>query len=358
MINENWITLNDAFKDEAVKRADINIDDLCVYGIKPLDDSLVCIPKNELVVIGADSGVGKTELSLKIAQVNIKRGKKVAIYYLEGGYREALSRMKWRDIAQEYFKDYYKLGLDMDYRKWSLNMFCKQADIDNPYKILMELESKLWDKYKEEYKNNLMFYSGAGLTLDSFIASLMEFHIKEDTPNPFDNKISFDIDLIIIDHLQYFSLTKSENEIFEITEILKTVKNITEVFNIPIILISHLRKKSKDRGLPGQEDFYGSSNIPKIASTAITLAPSSDKDNLREGIYPTYIRVAKSRVGVKPNYAFLVDFYLDRREYSDIYDIVRLDNFGNVAENILHPEEKPKWTERKSYAERGTENED
>lgn len=350
MINENWITLNDAFKDEAIKRADINIKDLCIYGIKPLDDSLVCIPKNELVVIGADSGVGKSEISLKIAQINAKRGKKVAMYYLEGGYIEALSRMKWRDITQEYFKNYFHLGIEMDYRKWSLNM------ISSP--DIMAIESMLWDRWKKEYNNNLLIYSGAGLTLDSFIASLVDFHKKEDTENPFDNKFSLDIDLIIIDHLQYFSLTKPESEIFEITEILKTVSSITKNFNIPIILISHLRKKARDRGLPGQEDFYGSSNIPKIASTAITLAPSSDKDNLRDGVYPTYIRVAKSRIGVKPNYAFLIDFYLDRREYSDTYDIVRLDNFGNVAEQTLPPEQKPYWTERKKYAERGTETED
>ncbi len=337
----DFITLNDAFKKEAIVRGDINVDDLCIYGIKPLDDSLVCIPKNELVVIGADSGTGKTEMSLKIAQVNAKRGKKVAIYYLEGGYLEAMARMKWRDMMGEYFRNYSHLGLDMDFRKWSLNML--------KYPTLMEIESKLWDRWKIEYNNNLMIYSGKGLTIDSFTASLIDFHKTIDTQNPFDNKFSLDVDLIIIDHLQYFSLTKSENEIFEITEILKTVKNVTESFNIPIILISHLRKKTKDRGLPGQEDFYGSSNIPKIASTAITLTPSSDKDNLRSGIYPTYIRVAKSRVGVKPNYAFLINFYLDRREYDDIYEIVRLDNFGNVAEETLDKEEKPLWSEKKVY---------
>jgi replicative DNA helicase len=350
MINDNWTKLDEAFKNEAISRADINVDDLCIYGIKPLDDSLVCIPKNELVVIGADSGAGKSELSLKIAQVNAKRGKKVAMYYLEGGYTEALARMKWRDIAQEYFKNYSHLGIDMDYRKWSLNMLRDTA--------LMEIESKVWEKYKNEYKNNLIFYSSKnGLDLDKLLSSLLDLHklIPNEAGTGITTKL--DLDLIIIDHLQYFSLMKAESEIFEITEILKSVKNITEHFNTPVILVSHLRKKARDRGLPGQEDFYGSSNIPKIASTAITLAPSSDKDNLSEGIYPTYIRVAKSRVGVKSNYAFLIDFYLDRREYSDTYDIVRLDNFGNVAENSLTEEQKPKYTRREN-AERGTNTSD
>jgi len=301
------------------------------------------------VVIGADSGAGKSEASLKIAQVNAKRGKKVALYYLEGGYYEAISRMKWRDIANEYFRDYHHLGIEMDYRKWSLNMYRGNT-------TLMAIESRLWDEWQEIYNNNLLIYSGKGLTLDSFTASLVDFYERKDDPNPFQEQFTLGgIDLIIIDHLQYFSLTRAESEIFEITSILKTVKNITEIFNIPIVLVSHLRKKTKDRGLPGQEDFYGSSNIPKIASTAITLAPSSEKDNIQKGVYPTYIRIAKSRIGIKPNYAFLIDFHLDKREYSDTYEICRLDNFGNVADKVLDKQEEPRWKDRDT--ERGFRNE-
>lgn len=346
----DWISISDAFKDEAVSRADINVKDLCTYGIKPLDDSLVCINKNELVVIGADTGVGKSGIALNIARTNVKKGKKVAMYYLEGGYQEAISRMKWRDTCEEYYKNYSHLGLEMDYRKWSLNMIHS--------KTLMEIENKVWEKYKRDYKDNLYFYSARkGMTVDSFISSLLEFHklvLTEDI-NPFNVQGKLCVDLVIIDHLQYFSLTKSENEIFEITEILRTVKGIADNFNVPVVLISHLRKKAKDRGFPGIEDFYGSSNIPKIASTAITLAPSVKNDDIEKNIYPTYIRVAKSRIGVKPSYAFLIDFYLNERKYSDTYSIHKLDNFGHILEP-LEEKEKPRWSRR--HYERGTETTD
>lgn len=332
---KDWKSLEDAFTDESETRLNTNINDLCIYGIKPLDDSLVCIAPNELVVIGSDSGYGKSEMAINIARTNIKRGKRVALYYLEGGYKEAISRMKWRDIADEYFKNYSHLGIELDYRKWMLNLLQNET--------LRKIESKIWERYKAEYKNNLFLYSAKQLNADTFMSSLLEFHklvpVKDGSPFIMGGKM--DVDLVIIDHLQYFSLTKAENEIFEITEILRKVKNITDNLNTPVVLISHLRKKTRDRGLPGQEDFYGSSNIPKIASTAITLTPSSEKDNLQKGIYPTYIRVVKSRIGVRPNYAFLVDFYLDRREYADEYVIYRLDNFGNVASE---PTEKPRWT--------------
>ena len=339
MNSNDWITLQDAFKKETDLRENTDVSKLCTFGIRPLDDALICMARNELVIIGADSGAGKSELAITIARTNIKRGKRVALYYLEGGYQEAISRMKWRDIAEVYYKNYSHLGLNMDYRKWMLNI---EKD-----KTLKEIECKLWERYKAEYQNNLYFYSSKqGMTVDNLISSLLDFHKlvpNEELGSPFDTTGKMDLDLVIIDHLQYFSLTKSENEIFEITEILRTVKGITDHFKIPVILISHLRKKARDRGLPGQEDFYGSSNIPKIASTAMTITPSSEKDDIASGIYPTYLRVVKSRIGIRSNFTFLVDFNLHKRCYEDEYQIYRLDNYGNIKTEPLRKDEQPKW---------------
>ena len=331
----DWKFLEEAFKEETELRENIDISKLCTYGIKPLDDALTCLSRNELVVIGADSGVGKSEMCLTITRENIKKGKKVALFYLEGGYFEAIQRMKWGDIADEYYKNYSQCAIEMNYKKWSLNQLKDRT--------LMEIENRVWERYKNDYKNNLVFYSAkGGLDIDKFISSLLELHKL--VPNEAGTGIGtkLDLDLIIIDHLQYFSLMKAESELFEITEILKTVKNITEHFKVPVILVSHLRKKTRDRGLPGQEDFYGSSNIPKIATTAITIANDTNKDNLGAGIYPTYIRVVKSKVGAKPNYAFLVDFNLYKRSYEDNYTICRLDSFGNILPEI-EKEERPDY---------------
>lgn len=341
---QDWTPLEDAFKNEADIRKNVEKDKLCTFGIKPLDDALICMARNELVVIGADSGVGKSEMCLQIARTNIKKGKKVALYYLEGGYEEAIQRMKWANIAEEYYKNYSHKGIDMDYKKWILNL------IEDKDKVLDIIESKVWDDYKEQYKNNLMFYSAkGGLDIEKFLSSLLEFHklvrIKEE--GPFNTEGKLDVDLVIIDHLQYFSLMKAESELFEITEILRAVKNITEHFKVPVVLISHLRKKTKDRGLPDQQDFYGSSNIPKIASTAITIASATEKDNLRLGLYPTYIRVVKSRIGIRSNYAFLINFNLAKRSYENRYEISRLDNWGNVLIDPITEDEKPKWYNRK-----------
>src|SRR3990167_1683720 len=100
----SFLSWEQGFKKESEERLNTDVSKLCTYGIKPLDDALFCINKKELVTIGADSGIGKTEIAIQIAAHNAKNGKKVALYHLEGGYREAMARMKWKDICQEFYK--------------------------------------------------------------------------------------------------------------------------------------------------------------------------------------------------------------------------------------------------------------
>lgn len=338
----NFKTWKEAFTDEAQERLDTNINSLCSYGIKPLDDALRCIRRKELVVIGADSGCGKTEVSLNIARHNAAQGKKIAVYNLEGGHIEAIQRMKWRDMCNIYFDKYKSMGVEIDYSRWIVN------DSQSPF--LLELEGEVYNKYSEAYKNNLYFYNvKGGLTLDDFLASLLDFHSLETAfGDRYDatKRRGFDLDLIVLDHLQYFSLANDENEISEITKIIRAVKDITDKYSIPVVLISHFRKKSKDRGLPDQEDFYGSSNLPKISTTSICISPASDKDDLYNGIYPTYLRVAKSRVGVRSTYAILCDFDSRTKSYAENYDLYRVDNKGYVASERISEGDLPKWARR------------
>ena len=332
-----------AFQDESQDRLDTKIENLCSYGIKPLDDALRCIRKKELVVIGSDSGLGKTEIALNIARHNAGLGKKIAVYNLEGGHIEAIQRMKWRDMCNIYFLKYYEMGIEMNYSKWIVN--------DNQNSFLLKLEAEVYTIYKEKYKENLYFYDvKGGLTLDDFLSSLLDFHsLKTAFGATFKDSIhqkGFDLDLIVLDHLQYFSLTNDENEISEITKIIRACKNITDKYHIPIVLISHFRKKSKDRGLPDQEDFYGSSNLPKISTTSIVIASASDKDNLVDDIYPTYLRVVKSRIGIRSTYAILCNFDNRKKSYSKNYEIYRVDSKGYVASEPIPEQEKPKWSKQ------------
>ncbi len=332
---KDWLSYDEAYRLEDEARLNINFSKLCNYGIKVLDDPLLAISKNELIVIGADSGMGKSTLVLDIARYNAKKGKKVALFYLEGGHIEAIQRMKWSDICELYYKERaMDEFIDMDFRCWALN-----CGVD-----ITTLSSRVYGEQKEFYKDNLFLYPiSEGFKIEELLHSLLDFHKLTDTKfGEFKKEGIYDLDLIIIDHLQYFSLDREDNEITEITKIIREVKKITDHHNIPVILVSHLRKKGKDRGLPDQEDFYGSSNIPKIATTAITIAPYSQEDNLNKNIYPTFFRIVKSRIGIRPNYAMLCNYNLNMRGYEKEYKIFKLDGLGNILPELTQ-EQLPKW---------------
>ena len=339
-MNGDWLDWKTAYQEEEETRLDIKKSDLCTYGVSVLDDPLLAIAKNELVVIGADTGMGKSELVLHIARHNAQNGKRVVLFYLEGGHLEAMQRMKWRDICELYYREHQKGEyLEMDFRKWMFNELDKQK--------LTDLSAQVYSEYQEKYKDNLyLFPIKTDFTIDNFISGLLDFHtLAPDKKNPFLIGSNFAIDLVIIDHLQYFSLAKDENEITEITKILRIVKDLVDKSNFPVILVSHLRKKGKDRGLPGVDDFYGSSNIPKIATTAITIAPDTKNDDLHNGIFPTYFRIVKSRIGLRSNYAMLCNFNLAKRTYEDEYKIVKLDVMGNILPELNY-NQLPKWARR------------
>jgi len=338
MIFKNY---KESFKEESDIRRNIDFPKLCTYGIKPLDDSMLAIARNELIVVAAGSGYGKTEAALHISRHNALNGKKVAHYNLEGGSLEVTQRMKWKDMVSAYFAEYSSLGVDLDYRSWMLNK--TQEPIFN------NLEAAVYNDLQSKIGENLYLYdSQEGLDCDKFCRSLVDLEgLKCDRMLDRTLRRHFkglvDLDLIVIDHLHYFSLTKDENEIREITEILKTAKTITEEMNIPIILVAHLRKLLRGHGIPDKEDIYGTSNIHKIANTCIIIAPDHENDDLRNGVYPTFFRVAKSRQGLRPNILINCNFNVHTRCYEDQYTLRKCYPDGTLANGEIPYIECPKW---------------
>jgi replicative DNA helicase len=342
----SFIEYKDSFMKELEYRNNIKFDSLCKYGIAPLDDALRAINKRELIVIAAGSGYGKSELGLAISRHNAINGKVVAHYNLEGGWMEAVQRMKWRDICTEY---YNRKGLhtycELDYRKWSLN--------ETQHKQLVDIENSVLIKLRADLKGKLYLYDNpAGLNCKTFCESLVnleglrcDFGLKPEVRARLDSAAN--LDLIVIDHLHYFSLDKEENEISEITSILKTVKRINEEMEIPVILIAHLRKLPRGHGVPDKEDIYGTGNIHKIANTCIILAPDHERYNYASGQYPTYMRIAKSRQGIPPNVLINSVFDIKERKYSESYDLYKAFPDGSQETSPMTEDVKPLWARRK-----------
>lgn len=311
----------------------IDISKICSFGISVLDDALVGIFPNDFITIGADSGAGKSELALDIAMHNAKIGKKVALYFIEGGAEEAINRIRWKLIKNRYYSMPHKTTIDMDYRKWRMGML--RGD------LLSKLNMDSFLEFNATVKDNLNIYCfEEGFTVDMLINSLGWF--KKNKNGEFLMENYLDIDLLIIDHLQYFTLDNPKNELTEMTQILMKVKNITNFHNIPVLLISHLRKKDKDRGLPNQEDFFGTSNISKVSSQAITITPYFQTEDYQNNIYPTFFRFVKSRTGIRSSIAALCSFDAVKGIYDSNYSIYKLTSDKPNAD-ALDRFKLPKW---------------
>lgn len=316
------------------KRRGIDVRNICSFGIRPLDDALVGIMKRDFIVIGADSGSGKSELCLQIAVHNVRMGKRVALYFIEGGSEEAIYRIQWKLMCDRYYGS-GRTGIEMDYRKWRMNLIKD--------KELADLEVECLEIFKNEIKDNLRLYSfDSSFTIDDLDKSLGVF--LKPTSGEFSMDLlsyKMDIDLIIIDHLQYFTLLNPGSEHQETGIILKKINDISIHHEIPVILISHLRKKDKDRGLPSQEDFYGTSNISKISSISITL---SSGPSLKEFpyTYPTYFRFVKTRTKINPNLGLLCNYELLKGRYEDKYEMYYLIN-DVVKDKALLNHQLPNW---------------
>jgi replicative DNA helicase len=305
---------------ERVDREAIDPKTICTFGIRPLDEALYGILRNDLIVIGADSGSGKSELCLDIALHNARNGKKVVLYFIEGGASEAMSRIKWKLMCQRFFAE-KRTGIYLDYRKWRMNMH------DQP-EVMASLEEEACDIIEDTIDGNLFFYDfDKTFTIEHLIESFRLVGYS---------------DLIVVDHLQYFDISEPRSELKEMSDILKRLKDIANFEQIPVILVSHLRKKDKDRGLPSQEDFYGTSNIAKISSVSITISSEGKQvEDFALNIYPTWFRIVKSRTKVSSNLGMLCNFELTNQRYAQEYDVWRL--FNGIPTKVLSDSEKPRW---------------
>lgn len=242
------------------------------FGVEYLDDALRGIFEDDLILLGAPSGVGKTQLCCNIALANLADGKKVHYIALEAGQFEIERRMKWPLVAERFFADPNRPRLEtkLNYPDWLLGKFIPQLDA-------YERESA--DYFATAYRDFYVYYKDLKFGVTELIQSVL--WCAEQT------------DLILIDHVHYFDFD-DDNENRAMREIAKTVRRLTQDQQKPIVLVAHLRKRDRSNEdlVAGMEEFHGSSDLFKIATKVITVAPG--KPTL-DGNYETYFRIPKNR---------------------------------------------------------------
>lgn len=255
------------YKDRIAERTALK------FGVDFIDHATRGIFRDDLVLIGAPSGIGKTQLCCNIAYANLEDGKRVHYVALEASQFEIERRMKFPLVMERFLADPNRprLSRRITFADWLLGDFAVELA---PY------EESAGQFFEKAFKNLNLYYKQEKFGVHELIQSVLV--------------ASANTDLILIDHVHYFDF-EDDNENRAIREIAKTVRSLAIEQQVPIVLVAHLRKRDKqnDELVAGLDEFHGSSDLYKIATKVVTMAPGK---MVEDGTYETFFRVPKNRI--------------------------------------------------------------
>jgi hypothetical protein len=313
----SFVCASESNLDEIIPRTK-NRDKLLTFGIDYLDDAMLGIMPNDLVLIGAGSGSGKTQTCCNIAAANIANGKRVHYIALEAEMYEIERRIKYNFFAKHFFRDPLRPKININFQNWMMGDYWESCKF---------YEAQASEEFAEKFKTLFIFYKQGKFDIKDMIFTV--------------TTCADETDLIIIDHVHYFDYDDS-NENSSIKDIAKTARMLTLEQSKPMILVSHLRKRDRfaDELCPGLEEFHGSSDLFKISTKAITLGPGASSG---PGEFDTYFRVVKNRFdGGVTRYIAKATYLQKEGRYAKGYEIgtsnQKRDNGFTAIDRHLQPE--------------------
>jgi hypothetical protein len=267
-------------RDEHVERESYARREL-PFGVAFLDDSLRSILPHDLILLGAATGAGKTELA---------------------------ERQNWEGLRGMNYPDWYR---------GRCNAITRLVDADAE-RIIREKRKTLFTYYR-------------GSRFDH--AEIKRLFLA----------IQSQADLIILDHLHYVDI-EDENENRGFKQTIKMIRDVALGIGRPVILIAHLRKRDQRLKtlVPHIDDFHGSSDIAKVVTHAVMLAPAYGQP-ASKGKAPTYMYIPKDRHGGYSGLIALCEFDRRARTYGPHYTLGRAQTDKFQA---LGTEEVPQWAKR------------
>lgn len=293
------------------------------FGVKFLDDAMGGITRRDLILVGAKTGAGKTQLALNVAIANCRAGRRVHYFALEAEDRELERRMKFQILASAYYRSAVS-PQRLRYIDW----YNGRAD-----GVLEIFEERADREVAELLKNLNTYYRVESFTGDDFAKHLAA--IRDDT------------DLVILDHFHYVD-SDDDNENRGHKALVKLIRDSALRADRPVLVVGHVRKSDPRIAplIPTEEAFHGSSDIVKIATKAIMIAPDYGTESGDPSLWATYMQIAKCRQDSSlTRYAARLLYDTRTDSYRPEYSLGRLINGGREFE-ALASFAAPSWKDR------------
>lgn len=229
-------------------------------GFFDLDKATNGLHKQELTIIAARPGVGKTALALNIAERLANKG------------------------VNTYF-----VSLEMSKEQLGNRLIASKTNIDSHKLRSGWLEEKDWG----EIGKTAGQLSELKMIIDTKSKTIQEIEIRAT-----ELKENKNIGLIVIDYLQ---LLKSKNKFNireqEVAEISRNLKLLSRDLNIPVIALCQLNRASETRRRPILADLRESGSLEQDADNVIFIYASEEEKEKQTPIIETELIIAKQRNG-------------------------------------------------------------
>lgn len=290
------------------------------FGIGFLDDAIRGILPTDIVLIGAATGVGKTEIASAIAMNGARNGRTVHFFALEAEKWEIERRLKYAELARLFYSGPHRdmPGLHLNYLDW------RWGDYDDS---LAELERKAEQTVSMDLGNLNVIYREKDFGVKDFLDYFE--HIQHET------------DLVILDHLHFFDFD-DENELRALRKAIKVIRDAALRHAKPVILLAQLRKANLQPGeLPSIHEFHGPADVTRQA-TAVVMLSLSESDEADESV--TRMQVVKCRGrGEVRRFVAMMRYDTRSNTYTPNYYLARVKCSREAPIILRSRQEMPYW---------------
>ena len=272
-----YLTMSEVLEEADIELENTKPEDIVSFGYDFLDENLTGLFKGELVILGGESGTGKTTFATNIIYKASKKYK-CCIYALEDRLVDYGIKSMFFEVNRLRTKDGRKSYPWNDYRRNQIS--------DPNFKELKK-------QAKENLRNENIL----------FVKAVRQMDI-ETLEREVDLKVKEGVQLFLIDHLHYFDLLKgNQSKADYIENMMVRIKSLLNRTGARTILVVHYKKLEGKK--PMLDSFKDSIAIPQNANYVINLwrDRSDSGDRLK-----TLLTVPKSR---NPNGEFTLELEFD-----------------------------------------------
>lgn len=294
-------------------------------GIPFLAAAFRALIRSDVLLLGAETGIGKTEAATIMAMKAAEAGKRVHYFALEATEGEIEQRIKYKLLSSLIYSSGHPERHRLNYVDWRLGLI---DDITGPLEPAADVI--LGKKYRTLYT----FYRTA---CQSFTAGDLK---------RVSTSLSGESDLNVIDHFHFIDDDGETNENRAAKRLARTISDVASSSGVPAILVAHLKKLDTQKNapiVPRITDFHGSSDLGKIVTKAVIFAPAHDQPQEHPWLLPTYARIAKFRLeGARTRYCGLMNFNIRKTDYEEGFNVGKLIE-GDRKFAFVDDDKLPPW---------------